>query len=150
MIFVQDNDIIVLIMIPEFNDLGYLPAGIHKATIEEIDDRFTYNKHRKLLMSGVKSLVKALKSAGCRRLYLDGSFVTSQELPADYDAVFDPGGVDNTIDPVLRDLTDEVKPKYFGDIFILEPDYAHFNHLEFFQTDRDGVPKGILLIEIEQ
>ena len=137
-------------MIPEFNDLRYLPVGIHTATIEEIEERYNYNKHRKLLMSGVKRLVKELKSAGCRALYLDGSFITSQELPVDYDAVFDPEGVGNAIDPVLRDLTDEVKPKYFGDVFILEPEYVGFNHLEFFQSDRAGVPKGILLIEIEQ
>lgn len=97
-------------------------------------------------------LVQALKSSYCRELYLNGSFVTNKKEPEDFDAVWDPEGVDNTIDPVLRDMKarrDDRKKKYGGDIFILEPEGLAMNHLEFFQRDgRTDKVKGIILVEL--
>ena len=47
-------------------------------------------------------MLENLKAAGCRTVYVDGSFVTSKELPNDYDACWEEAGVDpETLDPVL-------------------------------------------------
>jgi hypothetical protein len=35
-----------------------------------------------------------LRDAGCKRVYLNGSFVTSKDEPGDFDACWDPTGVD--------------------------------------------------------
>jgi hypothetical protein len=35
-----------------------------------------------------------LKAAGCRTIYIDGSFVTSKQKPGDFDACWEDNGVD--------------------------------------------------------
>jgi hypothetical protein len=93
-------------------------------------------------------MVFALRSAGCVDIYLDGSYITNKAEPADYDAVWEFKGVDNTVDPILRDGTPEqIRRKYFGDVFCRMPEISGRDHFVFFQTDRDGVPKGIVKIE---
>ena len=60
----------------------------------------------------------SLKDAGCKTVYVDGSFVTGKERPGDFDACWEEEGVDPTIlDPVL--LTFDAgratqKAKYMG------------------------------------
>ena len=40
-------------------------------------------------MAGLRAALESLKSAGCRTVYLNGSFVTSKEAPNDFDACWD-------------------------------------------------------------
>ena len=107
-------------------------------------------------MTGFRAAIENLKDAGCRTVYLDGSFVTSKTYPNDYDACWDEAGVDPTaLDPVL--LTFDAgravqKAKYRGELFpasvIADTDGPSF--LEFFQTDKEtGRPKGIITIDLE-
>ena len=50
------------------------------------------------LMAGLQNL----RAAGCVRAFLDGSYMTAKPRPGDFDACWDPGGVDPTLlDPVL-------------------------------------------------
>src|SRR5579885_1006797 len=65
----------VVMMIPEFSRAGGLPAGIHWATLQEIESRFGFSHRRTRLLAGLKSALAALHAAGCRRVYLDGRFV---------------------------------------------------------------------------
>ncbi len=139
-------------MIPPLDDDGYLPPGIHEATLSEIEGRFAHTLIRRRLFQGLRRLAKALKGAGCRTLYLDGSFVTDKPDPGDYDAVWEYEGVDNTIDPLLRDGWDlgAIKQEYGGDVFCRMPDILDKDHVEFFQTDRDGIAKGIIKIDLRK
>jgi hypothetical protein len=75
-------------MIPEFNDVGYLPAGIHPATLDEIDRRFGQESElRKAQMESVRWLVGLARRAGVLRIVVNGSFVTDKMEPNDVDCV---------------------------------------------------------------
>ncbi len=75
-------------MIPHFNDDGYLPPGIHPATLEEIAARFGQESElRQVQMQSLRWLVDLARRAGVRRLVVNGSFVTDKLEPNDVDCV---------------------------------------------------------------
>jgi hypothetical protein len=138
-------------MIPEFNRDGTLPAGIHWSSWEEIESRFGFSERRRQLLSGLKSALEALRRAGCRRVYVDGSFVTVKREPGDYDACWDIEGVDvEVLDPIFLDFSHgrrAQKQKYFGEFFPAQMPEGRTGRLflEFFRTDKEtGKPKGIV------
>lgn len=143
-------------MIPEFNEEGNLPAGIHQTTLEELAQRLGYNPKRAWLIDGLKLLLKSLAKANCSLVYIDGSFVTAKEIPGDYDLCWSlKGVVDTKIDPILLDFSkkgrEQMTSKYRGDIFPAEvPEGASGKlFLDFFQTDKNsGNPKGILELTV--
>lgn len=145
-------------MIPEFNDQGNLPEGIHYASMQELIERFGYNAKRAWLLDGLNLLVKNLESAGCSLIYIDGSFVTEKEIPGDYDMAWSIEGVEEHIDrldPCLflnnPDDRKEIELKYRGDVFPAEiPEGASGKtFLSFFQQDKNtGEKKGIVAINI--
>lgn len=145
-------------MIPPFDSDGNLPPGVHWATWDEIVGRFGTTAPRRRLLRGFSRGVRVLRGAGCRTVYLDGSFVTGKAIPGDFDACWDVTGVVGAIllhlDPVLLDFTDDraaQKAKYFGEFFPaqgLEIDSGRL-FLDFFQIDkRSGNPKGIVALDI--
>ncbi|MGH2879026.1 MAG: DUF6932 family protein [Solirubrobacteraceae bacterium] len=71
-------------MIPEFDERGNLPSGIHHATWTEIVTRYATTVHRRELLDGLLDALRSLKIAGCRTAYLDGSFVTAKTTFLDY------------------------------------------------------------------
>ncbi len=73
-------------MIPDFNDDGYLPPGIHPATLDEIEERFgTESELRRVQMQSIRWLVDLARKAGVERIVLNGSFVTDAYEPNDVD-----------------------------------------------------------------
>jgi hypothetical protein len=75
-------------MIPEFNDDGYLPPGIHPATLEEVAARFGQESEVRLnQMESLRWLVDLARRAGVLRLVVNGSFVTDKLEPNDVDCV---------------------------------------------------------------
>ena len=142
-------------MLPDFDPTtGNLPPGEHVASWDEIATRFGTTARRQQLLAGLHAAVAALKSAGCRRMYLDGSFVTAKPEPNDYDGCWEIDGVDfDVLDPVL--LTFDCgratqKAKYLGELFLADTQADPHGTLfrEFFQSDRDGNPKGIVVIDL--
>ncbi len=142
-------------MIPPFEASGNLPPGIYAATWEEIVDRFGLTAQRRRLLDGLEAAVAALRRAGCRTVYIDGSFVTAKLVPGDFDACWEPDGVDPLLlDPVL--LTFErgrraQKAKYGGELFIAQwpADAAGTVFLDYFQLDPiTERPKGIIMLEL--
>lgn len=80
-----------------------LPTGVHDASLTEIEEIYTYNDRRKWLFAGLLKGSKDLLTAGCKCLYLGGSFVTSKDEPRDFDACWEQDGVDLSIlTPELR------------------------------------------------
>ena len=76
----------VLEMIPDFNDDGYLPPGIHRATLEEIVARFGQEPElRQAQTESLRWLLDLAKRAGVLRLVIDGSYVTNKWEPNDID-----------------------------------------------------------------
>ena len=77
-------------MIPNLNEYGLLPEGIHKATIEEIEHKFgSGSAKRKELFIGFQELIQLLykHKRSIKSFLLDGSFVTDKESPGDYDCI---------------------------------------------------------------
>ena len=106
-------------------------------------------------MTGLRAAQANLKYAGCRTVYINGSFVTSKDLPNDYDACWEEAGVDPaTLDSVLLTFDPgrtTQKAKYMGELFpaSITADTGGLSFLEFFQTDKDtGRPKGIIAIDL--
>ncbi len=143
-------------MIPAFDPVtGNLPAGEHVASWHEMLDRYGYTPWRLRLLAGMREALGLLKLAGCARAWIDGSFVTGKELPGDYDACWDADGVDfDLVDDRL--LTFDrgratQKSAFLGELFLADgradPQGTLFR--DFFQTDRDGQRKGIVVIELK-
>jgi hypothetical protein len=133
-----------------------LPPGIHWTSLEEVEKEFATNGHRRALFEGFTSVFEVLRDAGCRRIYLNGSFTTDKPLPEDYDGCWDPAGVDvRSLDPVLLDFSNQraaQKRKYRGEMFVsLLPGSPNDTFLEFFQIDKEtGQRKGILGLRAEK
>ncbi len=139
---------------------GELPTGVHIATLEEVEQSFgVQNDRRKLLMAGLSTVVHMFQAAGVKFVLVDGSFTTEKEEPADIDGCWSAAGdVDfHRIDSDFWDFDDIVdfqekrklvKERYGLDFFIAESVEGGSGKpfSEFFQTNRDGYPKGILKI----
>jgi hypothetical protein len=75
-------------MIPPFDDNGWLPPGVHPATLEEIDARFgQLSELRRVQMESVRWMVELALRAGAERIVLNGSFVADIIEPGDVDCV---------------------------------------------------------------
>lgn len=140
-------------MIPEFDPRGSLPPGVYDTTLAEIEERLAFNADRQRLVEGLKRAVENLRTAGVRRVWVDGSFVTHKAKPGDIDGCWDPKGVDPAlIDPVLLDFEHSraaMKAKYGVDFFpnVLEGASGKAFY-RFFQYDRDQDRRGILLLDL--
>lgn len=143
-------------MIPHFNKNGSLPIGIYKATLKEIQMRFgSSNKKRKLLFNGLKKAVENLAKAGIIKIYVNGSFITTEGNPQDIDGCWDISNLINekVLDPVFLDFSNnrkKMKEKYCVDFFIANniEGKSGYPFLDFFQISRDGDRKGIVLIDL--
>lgn len=141
-------------MIPAFDaSTGYLPPGIHFATWAEVTARFAVNSHRARLTTGLLNALVNLAGAGCRKVMLDGSFVSEKALPNDYDAAYDTVGVNPyQMDPVFLDFSNAraaMKAKYGGELFPANADAGGgVLYRDFFLKDRNGVPKGVIQIDL--
>jgi hypothetical protein len=132
-----------------------LPPGIHAATLAEIERTFTYNPRRRALFSGLVDAALHLSLVGCRRVLLDGSYVSAKPIPGDYDACWDPEGVDFAkLDPVFDDFDNgraTQKARFGGEFFpstVIEAN-SSAAFAEFFQIDRfTGRKKGILAVAL--
>ena len=86
-------------------------------------------------------------------MLLDGSFVSQKELPNDYDGVWNTNGVDPCrLDPILLDFSNgraAMKSKYLGELFpSTAAAFPSVLYLDFFMKDRNGVPKGVVQIDL--
>ena len=66
---------------------GYLPPGVHEATLSEVVERFgTNTPRRQVLASRLQELVSLARAPGkLQRIFIWGSFVTDKPFPRDLD-----------------------------------------------------------------
>ncbi len=143
-------------MIPELLKNGGLPPGLHFATWTEIEHRLAFNPRRRRLLAGFRGACEELRKAGCRLVYLDGSFVTTKDHPGDFDACWDIRNVDDEkLDPVFWEFAQgraAQKRRFGGEFFPAQlPEGATGRlFLEFFQVNKlTGEPKGIIAIRLQ-
>ncbi len=129
-------------MIPPFNEHGYLPPGIHKATIEEIAERFGWQSEiRRDQMESLQWLMALLKRLNVRRLVLNGSFVTDEAEPNDVDCVL----LVDLDSPRGAEAAAELQAGLpFLAIDVVDQNDFDFFVEKFFVTDRDRIPKGMI------
>ena len=144
-------------MLPEFNQDGNLPEGIHGATEAEVISRFaTVSARRKWLGERLRGLLETAKSTGkLERVFLWGSFVTSKESPndldvllvmtADFDLEQSPGGC-----RVLFDYA-QARIHFYADVFWTKASIGQETlelWLDTYQRGKDFKRRGIVEVII--
>ena len=122
-------------MIPEFDEHGYLPAGIHRATLDEIRQRFgTSTEVRRVQM-------ESLLRTSIARIILNGSCVTDEPEPIDIDCVLLTGprwGSQTEIEAQLDDGLPFITPQIANERAF--DDYVG----RIFASDRGERAKGMI------
>ncbi len=76
--------------IPPLNASGFLPPGIHPATLAEIRAAYGINIPRSDRCTGLEDYVSLVSGIGLiRYVYVDGSFTTNKAAPGDVDVVIE-------------------------------------------------------------
>jgi hypothetical protein len=150
-------------MIPKFIEIeyiGYLPEGIYECTLDELENTFgKSNEKRKKLFAKLLEFIHDIKSIGCDTLFIDGSFITTKELPKDIDVLWDYEGIKyenfkwESIELKLPIIFNryERELKYKLDIFPakLEEGASGKLFLDFFQQIKEtNLKKGIIKIKL--
>lgn len=132
-----------------------LPPGVHPAGLDEVEAVFAMNAWRRDLFKGLVRASVRLRLAGCQTIYLDGSYVTGNPRPGDFDACWDPAGVVRAnLDDVFLDFSNgraAQKAAFKGEFFPSSMMCADVGQafVDFFQLDRfTGKQKGIVCISL--
>jgi hypothetical protein len=142
-------------MIPDFTNEGVLPPGVHRATLRETREKLGFSRRRRDLISGLERALRMMNHCGVERVYIDGSFVTEKPRPGDIDGCYD---VERSTElqamcpiwpptPANRGLS---KAQFGVELFPADTIEGGSGQpfLRFFQSDRQGGPKGVVLIEL--
>lgn len=145
--------------IPDLNEHGFLPEGIHDCTLEEIGarfGRFQSSDRRIRLFEKLRELFVEERRAGLAiEIYVDGSFTTSKTEPGDIDLVIVlpiiyNSGVD--LPPFEYNAISErrIRRHYQFDVFVVrEHSDAYFEKIRFYQKIRGSVMrKGLLKVKL--
>jgi hypothetical protein len=130
-------------MLPAFDDSGNLPTGIHVCTPEELAVRFgSGSEERTTEISELLQFIEAAKTAGVRRLMVNGSFVTGKLAPNDVDVVILPGprypGAGRRLE------SDELVWPFLQVIVAADDADSEAWAVKQFATDRRKRPKGVV------
>jgi hypothetical protein len=141
-------------MIPALRE-GRLPPGIHRATLQEVGSILGWGRKRKELIAGLEAALGIMVKCGVERVYVDGGFVTDKPRPKDIDVCYDVREDSDlsAMYPIYptngytRKLTiNEFGAEFFPSDMIEGASGKPF--LDFFQTDKEGRPRGVILIEL--
>ena len=145
-------------MLPPFDERGNLPPGIYETTWTQFENRFGFNSHRRNMLQGLRTSLQLLGKANVERVYLGGSFVSNKEYPNDFDGCYDDMNVDyDLLDPIFDEDLNVQQDRFGGELLadpifqgcLLRPhaDVKSAWAVRFFQTDRDGNPRGIVALD---
>ena len=142
--------------IPEFDEHGLLPIGVHDCTAAEVAARFGVfqgNEQRPRLMAKLTDFLKEVRASGIvREVFVDGSFVTEEPSPNDIDLIVVlPSTHDHAADllPLQYNVVSRkrVRSRFgFDTVSVRQCTTEHAASIEFFQQVRGepGLRKGIL------
>lgn len=140
-------------MIPPFTEDGFLPPGVHPATLAEFEDRFissTSSGRRRELWSRLRELIAdARRTAFIRHIFIAGSFVTTKPDPNDFDCllVFDQTPASADLRPFEYNLLSQsaARRRFRGDIVaVLAGSPRRQQFWKLFQMNRQQQPIGIV------
>ena len=141
--------------LPQLDEHGYLPPGIHDASFDDLLDRFGQSAQRIALLQQLSQYLVELQRWPLSQVILvDGSFVTDAPEPNDIDLVLvlrDDYDLSQSVSPFEYNLRSRrrVQQTYGLDLFVVRPqsvDYDRF--VEFFSQVRNqpGQTKGIVRV----
>jgi len=145
-------------VIPPFNRAGWLPADEHECEWPEFLVRFggsPDNGRRRRLIVGLAQVLWFLAQAGCRVVIVDGSFVSRERWPRDFDLCYGANGMRlEALPPVLLDFSagrSSQKRRFGGEALPADfPFEANGRTIrEAFGFTREGVPKGVVRLDLE-
>ena len=129
-------------MIPDFDEHGYLPAGVHLALLDEIEARFgRQSEVRRVQMESLRWLVKLAQQAGVERLIVNGSFVTERLEPNDVDCALLTGPDFPRNKQVEQDILSGLP---FLEIALIGQEDFDYLVDSVFATDRQQITKGVV------
>jgi hypothetical protein len=141
---------------PPFDSNGNLPPGIHWTSWSEFVKRFDTNQQRHKLISGLREALELLSRAGCRAVYVGGSFVTSKDAPNDFDACWDNEDANLTflhhLEPALMGSLHDQLVRFGGNLGraqAITPQTGK-DFLSFLQSDKNGNPRGVVAIDLRK
>jgi hypothetical protein len=136
---------------------GFMPPGIHRATWEQLRKIFGTNALRKSHIQRLEEICTTLARAGCAAIYLGGSMISAKMQPFDFDACWQPEGVDINLlkeeAPELFQAYGARSMRFGGDIWMcFEPVTDGYRRetraLQFLQENRrQRVKVGVLLLD---
>ena len=144
-------------MLPEFDNNGNLPVGIHPASFDEIQVRFgTNSPRRKWLVERLLEIIVTAQATGkLRRMFLWGSFVTAKEEPNDLDVLlimsadFESSEVSGEAELLFDYL--KAKMRFTADVFWARasmPSEILQSWLETYQITKDFYERGIIEVRL--
>jgi len=145
-------------VIPPFNRAGLLPAGEHECGWTEFLVHFggsPDNGRRRRLIVGLAQVLWILAQAGCRVVIVDGSFVSRERWPRDFDLCYEAQGLRlESLPPVLLDFSagrGAQKQRFGGEALPADFSFEANGRTirEAFGFTREGAPKGVIRLEME-
>lgn len=147
--------------IPNFNEYGILPEGLHKCTLDEARNKFCTNQRRGDIWNGLERfLASIVHLPRPKAVLLDGSYVTDKVSPGDVDLVVDISSCSTEDQVAWNDFYvqnhDRVKEVFKVDFYTfntnLGSDFSvFFQYLRVGEALQRGVPpnvrKGILSVQ---
>ena len=129
-------------VIPDLNELGYLPPGVHVASLDEVITRFGVgNEQRQAQGESLRWLLPVCRQAGISRMLINGSFVTARDEPIDVDIAMLQGPAYSAMSDSAAEIRQGLP---FLDIKVVnEQDYSFFTK-SLFVRDRSRVSKGVI------
>jgi hypothetical protein len=146
--------------IPGLDERGFLPAGVHDASMAEVVERFgqfQQTDRRVALRAQLEAFLEEARGTGLvASLILDGSFATSKPEPGDIDLIVVlREGIDASADfrPDQYNVLSarRVKARYPFDVFhAVEGSETLRSAVEFFAqvTGRPGLSKGMVRVAV--
>jgi Family of unknown function (DUF6932) len=139
--------------IPALQENGELPPGEHQASLDEVEMIYgSSTDRRKLLMRGLRDAVCNFELSGVKTIWINGSFITDKEEPNDIDGCWEYTSLVDAekLDPVFLRTRKDMKEKYGLDFFIsnIVEAGSGLPFPKFFQVNRFGDPKGIIVIKL--
>jgi len=129
-------------MLPDFSAHGYLPPGIHPASLAEILQRFGSDTElRRVQGESLGWTVDLARQAGAKRIVVNGSFVTAVEDPNDIDCVL---LIDASFSRNANAVSELIAGLPFVNLDMVDEDGFAMLTERFFATDRNLVPKGMV------
>ena len=146
--------------IPDLDEGGFLPAGVHDASMAEVVERFgqfQQTDRRVALQARLEAFLEEARGTGLvASLILDGSFATSKPEPDDIDLIVVlRQGIDASTEfrPDQYNVVSarRVKARYPFDVLIaVEGSETLRSAVEFFAqvTGRPGLSKGMVRVAV--